>query len=161
MFLPTCITYDPAIIYHKNFQPGTHPLLRFDGWYTPVVEWALYGRVKPIFFYRDGSVWFGEYMMSSDDVDSLAQTGAPHSWGNYRINGDTIELERFSNGMTGNNYNRIILKGVIMQDEIEWITRTFHRNSPDSLRYPIIFQAHAAKPDSSLNWIRKKKKYNE
>lgn len=155
-----CVSYDAPQIYHKNFRPGTHPLLRFDGWYTPVTN--VPGMIKPVFFYRDGSVWFGEQAFSSTDNDVAIGSGTiAHSWGNYQIIADTILLERFYKAETSDNYNRIILKGIIQTDNIHWILRTADRENPDTVNYDMKFEEHKVKPDSTRNWTRTRPQFNK
>lgn len=156
-----CVSYDQPQIYHKNFQPGTHPLLRFDGYYTSTFEAKMTERAKPLYFYRDGSVWCGESLIHMNSVDSLIRKGTPHSWGNYKIDEDTITVERFFQEENTGNYNRIILRGVIQKDNIHWLTRRFHDGKGDSVNYDMKFIPHSFKPDSTLNWTRTRKQFNK
>lgn len=156
----SCVSYDAPLIYHKNFQPGTHPLLRFDGYYSTE---SPTGKIRPVFFYRDGSVWFAEADIDPVSLDAQVlsdHTNARHSWGNFKIDADTIYIERFVQETTTGNFNRIILKGTMCENKIHWIQRTYHRSAPDSVDYGIYFHEHLTKPDSTQNWTRTKKKYN-
>ncbi len=151
------VTYDVPLMYKKNYVPGTHALLRFDGYY---LQPASANMVKPIYFYRDGSAFVYEI-----GWDSTATSGIPHttpaSWGNYKIDGDTIVLERFNFEQNTNNYRRITLKGVVLNNSIKWILREQNRQNPDVLNYETKFRAANEKPDSSGNWTRTRPQYNK
>ncbi|HEU4717643.1 MAG TPA: hypothetical protein VFU15_07410 [Bacteroidia bacterium] len=163
--LVTCTTYDNAIIYHKNFTPGTNALLRFNGFYSdtlgPVEAKSakqVTRKIKPVFFYADGSAFSTrDYQPSS----SAGLTSATGFWGNYRIIGDTILLEKFEEAEASSNLARIILKGVVHEGSIEWMARKDRNSDYQPVKYSIYFTPFAAKPDSTQNWIRTKKKYNK
>jgi hypothetical protein len=65
LLIVTCTTYDNALIYHKNFKPGVHPLLRFDGYYSdtlgpksnPHSAMETGDAIKPVFLYSNGSAF--------------------------------------------------------------------------------------------------------
>lgn len=151
ILLAGCVSYDAPHLYKKNFVPGTHELLRFDGWYLQPSSKS--GFIKPVFLYSNGSVWFGEAPFSASTADAQIAT-QPHSWGNYRIAGDTILIERFYKAETSDNYNRILMKGVVQRDNIHWVYREAHREDPEVLNYDTPFEQHAVKPDSTKNWTR-------
>lgn len=162
LFLVTCTTYDSALIYRKNHQPGTHPLLRFDGYYRDInaTDYTMSSRVKPFFFYTDGSTFVTEKSATEPVTEMWVKTAeASGSWGNYKIDGDTIYLERFL--LNANNYERIILKGAISKDQIRWIKRKERGEAYQPVDYTLTFTPFSAKPDSTKNWIRTKKKYNK
>lgn len=156
-----CVSYDKPLIYHKNFQPGTHPLLRFDGYYTTTSTYLLNGKIRLVFFYRDGSVWFAEQDIPAANVDVIYSSATVHSWGNFQIKADTILLERFVQEANTGNFNRVILKGIVKTESIQWVQRTYHKSNPDSVNYDMIFQPHGRKPDSTQNWTRTRRQYNE
>jgi len=148
------------VVYKKNYVPGTNTMLNFDGYYSESRE----NQLKPVFFYRDGSVWFAETFT----VYSLAQIelnkndpSIAHSWGNYKIEADTIYVERFHLSENTNNYRRIILKGVLQVNAIRWIQREENRQNPVKVDYYSTFTAHSPKPDSSGNWTRTREQYNK
>jgi hypothetical protein len=161
MFLVACAaTYDMPVMYKKNYVPGAHSLLRFDGYYYSGNErgWT------PMFLYRDGSVWYGEmrYTLHQLEVElSKKNPSVPHSWGNYKIDNDTILIERFKKIESTNNYRRISLKGIIRADIINWILYEENRMDPDTINYNSVFKAFSPKPDSTGNWTRTRAQYNK
>lgn len=161
MCAAACISYDQPVIYHKNFQPGTHTLLRCDGYYTPEWDMNMTERVKPVYFYSNGSVWFGEELCQYNVVNESVKKGLAHSWGNYKIAGDTIYIERFQKKENSDNYNRVTLKGVISTDNIKWVQREEDRMNPVAVSYTTIFKANSYKPDSTQNWTRTRVQYNK
>jgi hypothetical protein len=167
LLLVTCTTYDSAIIYHKNFRPGYHPLLRFSGYYAdsvriiksqyPYSDLPTTHAVKPVFFYSDGSCFSCDKYEAVFTVNN--STSLQGSWGNYLIKGDTIRIEKFQ--LVKSNYRRIILKGVISADKIHWVTRQEHNEAAKPVDYSIDFNESKSKPDSLRNFIRTKEKYNQ
>lgn len=164
VLIVTCTTYDSAIIYHKNFKPGSHTLLRFDGYYDDTT--ALRGNkelassIKPIFFYSEGSVFSTDNSIEKSTLETLIKTHRLFgSWGNYLITGDSIQLEKFQH--IKNNYVRIILKGVISEKQIHWTSRKDHNEAFKPVDYSVYFQPFKFKPDSLRNFIRTKEKYNQ
>lgn len=161
LFIACSVTYDMPVIYKKNFQPGTHDSLRFDGYYTSEWDMQMTERVKPIFLYRDGSVWFGEELMHYDVAQETIKKGTSFSWGNYKIDGDTIYIERFNLDKSTNNYRRVIIKGIVLSKQIKWIQREENRQNPVATAYKTNFMASTFKPDSSANWTRTRAQYNK
>lgn len=167
VLLITCTTYDSAIIYHKNFRPGTHPLLRFNGYYDDTTRPAAMADVpylpppaKPVFFYAEGSCFSTDNNVIAPYLPELIRTNRLFgSWGNYLIKGDSITLEKFQE--INSNYTRIILKGVISENKIHWIRRSEHNESFKPVDYSIYFKPFPQKPDSLRNFIRTKRKYNQ
>lgn len=167
LLIVACTTYDSAIIYHKNFRPGSHPLLRFNGYYADTVRIAknqspysdlpTAHSVKPVFFYADGSCFSANKYEAVFTVNN--STTLDGSWGNYLIKGDTIRVEKFQ--MVKSNYRRIILKGVITTDKIHWLTRQEHNEAEKPVDYSIDFNPSKSKPDSLRNFTRTKEKYNK
>jgi hypothetical protein len=147
------------VIYHKNFQPGKNEKLRFDGYYSEAKGGTggamMLAFVQPVFFYANGSVFYARKVYTAAD-DPKSMEG---SWGNYRIDADTIQLERFD--LTGNNYRRIILRGIIAANSIHWTSRKDHNDSYSTVDYTMNFRPSPVKPDSLQNWTRTRKKYNE
>lgn len=161
VFVTACLSYDQPLIYHKNFQPGTNALLRFDGYYTPEWDMQMTQRVKPVYFYSNGSVWFGEELCQQTIVTESVKQGLAHSWGNYKIDGDTVYIERFQKKENSDNYNRVTLKGVIGKDNIKWMQREEDRMNPVKVDYTTAFYANSYKPDSTQNWTRTRVQYNK
>jgi hypothetical protein len=160
LFVACATTYDMPLMYKKNYVPGTNEKLRFDGYYYSGTErgWT------PMFLYRDGSVWFGEmrYTLNLLDVELAKKNpSVPHSWGNYKIDNDTILVERFKRIESSNNYRRITLKGIIRTDLINWILYEENRMNPDTVNYNSAFHPFSPKPDSTENWTRTRPQYNK
>jgi hypothetical protein len=165
LLLVTCTTYDNAIVYHKNFNPGKHPLLQFSGYYSdtlgpkpnPNSAKLEQEAIKPVFFYSNGSAF------SADNYEGayklLNVNTLQGSWGNYLITSDTIELEKFQ--LIENNYIRIILKGVISKDKIHWFSRKYHREDYKPVDYSVFFKPYVTKPDSTKNFTRTLPIYNK
>ncbi len=164
LLIVTCTTYDSALIYHKNFKSGSHPLLRFDGYYDDTTATnsskMLDQSVKPVFFYAEGSSFSTDNRTDKAAMAQLIKTQRLFgSWGNYLISGDSIHLEKFQH--IKNNYVRIILKGVISEKKIHWTSRKDHNEAFKPVDYSIYFQPYKLKPDSLRNFIRTKEKYNK
>ena len=166
IFFCTCQTYDNAIIYHKNFNSGTNPLLKFNGFYSDSAppssnEFNVPSElVRPVFFYADGSAFATTNFNWLTGMDEIVKGNRLNgAWGNYLISGDTIQLEKFQ--LIENNHVRIILKGIISKDQIHWIKRKYHREGYQSVDYSIYFHPYAAKPDSTLNFTRTLPIYNK
>lgn len=164
-FFVTCTTFDNAIIYHKNFVPGTHPLLRFDGYYTDSIPnysdpAGLKTKiVKPVFFYADGSAFYTNANTNEPELEGLVKTSRLFgAWGNYLVDADTILVERFQK--IENNFVRIILRGVISKDKIHWTSRKYHREKFKPVDYSVYFQPLSQKPDSTKNFTRTLEIYN-
>jgi len=141
-------------MYKKNYVPGTHDSLRFDGYYTSKWDMDMTERVKPIYLYRNGSVWFGEQLILIDSVEEKIRKGVEHSWGNFKVNADTIFIERFLNEESSNNYRRMTIKGIIHSGSIRWIQKETNRQNPVGTSYTTIFREATYKPDSTANWTR-------
>jgi hypothetical protein len=156
LLLCACVSYDMPVIYHKNFSPGVNDKIRFDGCYVQTLQGK---NVKPVFLYRDGSACVAETPVDSNLVS--VPDAALYSWGNYKVNSDTILVERFYKEEAGSNFNRIIMRGVIGKDRIDWNLRTFHRDHPDTVNYSSRFIRTNTKPDSTKNWTRTKELYNK
>lgn len=158
LFAIKCMTtYDTALVYHKNFHSGTHPLLRFNGYYSDTLGARDVADIrKPVFFYANGAVFSSDTYIPTNELKNKSMKG---SWGNYLITADTIQLEKFQ--LINSNYTRIILKGIISKDQIHWTFRKDHNESFKPVDYTIRFESFSSKPDSSLNFIRTKEKYNQ
>lgn len=160
-FLSMCQTYDNAIIYHKNFNPGKNSLLKFDGFYSDSApssnDFNPLERVRPVFFYANGSAFATTNFTAITGMEyNINQLNG--AWGNYLISGDTIQLEKFQ--LIENNHVRIILKGFISKDQIHWVKRKYHREDYKAVDYSIYFHPFSAKPDSTLNFTRQLPIYN-
>lgn len=155
VLISSCVSYDMPVIYHKNFSPGTNDKLRFDGCYIQRMQGK---NVKPVFLYANGSACVAETQIDSNLVS--VPDAAVYSWGNYKVNADTIIVERFYKEEAGSNFNRILMRGVIGKDRIDWNLRTFHRSKPDTVSYTSHFKYAYAKPDSTKNWTRTREQYN-
>lgn len=160
-FVACATTYDMPVMYKKNYVPGTHDSLRFDGYYTSKWDMEMTERVIPIYLYRNGSVWFGEQKILIDSAEQMIQKGVSHSWGNFQIKADTIFIERFLKEEAVNNYRRITLKGIIHSESILWIQREVNRQNPVAAGYTTIFMPGSFKPDSTGNWTRTRPQYNK
>ena len=165
-FFATCETYDNAIIYHRNFVSGSNPLLKFDGYYSDSI--ALNSDtgnkkeigVKPVFFYANGSAFSTNNYAAASQIENMVKAKElAGSWGNYLITGDTIQLEKFQ--LIENNYELILLKGILSSEKIHWIFRKEHTEVFKPIDYSIYFKPFSAKPDSTQNFTRTKKKYNK
>jgi hypothetical protein len=143
------------VIYHKNYSPGTNDKLRFDGCYLQRMQST---NVKPLYLYKNGSACFAENQVDSNLIG--LSNAILYSWGNYKVIADTIFVERFYKEDAGNNFNRIIMRGVISENRIDWNLRTFHRSKPDTVSYTSRFKAATFKPDSTQNWTRTREQYN-
>ncbi|MBI3511442.1 MAG: hypothetical protein HY064_12325 [Bacteroidetes bacterium] len=157
----SCVTYDPSIIYHRNFSPGTNSLLRFDGYYSdtlsPEKDHDGKKTAKPVLFFRDGSAFsFDNYFTGEGNV--FVYKG---SWGNYLLKGDSITLEKFQ--LIESNYTRIIMKGTVEENKIHWTSRKEHNEDYQPVDYSILFTPSVLKAslDSTKNFTRTKKKYNQ
>ena len=171
LLMIACSTYDSAVVYHKDFHPGNHPLLRFSGYYTDTIRFhGVNGnpekQVRPVFFYADGSVYAADNYFAEDKFISAANlygSGMTRivdgSWGNYLVKGDTIIMEKFQK--IENNYVRIIQKGLISENKIHWITRKYHREDYKPVDYSAFFMPYKVKPDSTKNFTRTLKIYNK
>jgi hypothetical protein len=165
-FCTTCTTYDSALIYHKDFVPGKNPLLQFNGFYSETsgddvqfdAEPDCY--VKPVFFYENGSAFATTSQLKKSTLANLVKSNRlVGSWGNYLIKGDTIQLEKFQ--LNESNYERVILKGVVALNKIHWTSRKEHNESFKPVDYTVYFNPFSEKPDSTKNFTRTKKKYNQ
>ena len=156
-FIAACTSYDDAILYHKNFEPGKNELLRFDGYYSDTLGRELDADgtklPKPIYFYADGSVYAYDYYFSKGD-NALPEG----SWGNYMIHLDSITVEKFQN--IENEHKRITMKGVISKDRIRWFSRQERKHTVQAIDYSIFFHSDGSKPDSTKNYTRIWPKYN-
>ena len=162
VFVVACaVTYDMPVMYRKNYVVGTHDSLRFDGYYTSKWDMEMTERVRPIFLYRNGSVWFGEQLMQHNVVQETIQKGTSFSWGNYKVDGDTICIERFNFDNSTNNYRRVTIKGIIGSQKIHWIQREENRMNATVTDNTTIFLTSTYKPDSSGNWTRTRAQFNK
>lgn len=165
LFAVACTTYDLPVIYKKNFQPGTNPLLHLDGFYAdtlgPKQTRSLndpYG--KPMLFYANGSAYACETFVSLKGAEKMiSEDKLNGSWGNYKVNGDTILFERFH--LVNSAYRRIILKGIIGENSIHWISRKEHKEEYKPVDYTSLYRPCAQRPDSAKNWTRTKPKFNK
>lgn len=164
-----CTTYDSAEVYHKNFRSGSHDLLQIEGFYTDTLRKSANTRahlatleVKPTFLYPDGSVWSANhYVQTGLFQPTNYKNPQYYSWGNYKIKGDTILIERFTLNPNSGAYERIILRGIMVLNGIKIIGRRERKMPEVSVNYDMVFMPFAAKPDPAGNWIRTKKKYNK
>jgi hypothetical protein len=164
LLLATCTTYDPALVYHKNFKSGYHPLLRFDGYYDDTTSNPQKENsgptAKPVFFYSEGSAFSTNTNTPVSQLTQLIKTDRlKGSWGNYLIKGDSITLEKFQ--LIKSNYERIIMKGVVTEKRIHWTSRKEHNEAYMPVDYSIYFKKFSVKPDSLRNFTRVKEKYNQ
>lgn len=164
-----CTTYDNAEVYHKNFQPGSHTLLQVNGFYTDTLRKAANTsghlstlEVKPMFLYADGSAWSANHYVQTALFQPLQYNNPQdYSWGNYKIKGDTIFIERFTLNPNSGAYERIILRGIVVFNGIKIIGRRERKMPEVTVNYNMVFMPFSSYPDVTGNWIRSKKKYNK
>ncbi len=159
-------TYDKSLIYKKNYQPGKNSLLGLNGFYFNEIKstnTSEYPRIfiHPIFFYADGSVIY----MGAVENNLINKTIADNPkvwgyWGNYKISNDTIWVETIGSYGGSFHHVRFIKMGVIKKDTINFFQEIDRKGKTRELNEIIQFQNSSVKPDSTENWIRKKKKYN-
>lgn len=171
LIVAACSTYDSALIYHKDFHPGNHPLLRFSGYYSDsirlrIANGTMEKQIRPVFFYSDGSAYAADNYITEDKFTTAANLYGPGmtkivegSWGNYKIEADTVILEKFQK--IESNYVRIIQKGVVSASSIHWFTRKYHREDYKPVDYSVFFTPYKSKPDSTKNFTRTLKIYNK
>jgi len=155
-----CVTYDNAVVYQKNYDPGKNIELQFNGFYRTKNNENLF----PIFFYADGSVLFAGF--SKDTIElKAAILSNPKTvwgyWGNYKISRDTIIVETFPPNINTFNQDRYLRKGIIHKDQIVFFGEIKREGKTNNINETIEFVNFKTKPDSTANWIRKKKKYNK
>jgi hypothetical protein len=162
-------TYDKSLIYKKDYTPGTNSLFHFDGFYSTRDNHIItqYGRenfLLPLFFYRDGSVI---QMGNVKDTSQLSKMiyenpfGIWGYWGNYVISNDTIRIETIASKKQSFHHYRTTKYGVLKKDSITFFQLIDNKNNIKIINETIHFNSFHAKPDSSENWIRKKRKYNK
>jgi hypothetical protein len=165
-FLTSCLTYDKPLMYKRNYDQGKNQLLRFDGFYSDTITRKVFGRdyyytVDPVYFYSDGSVLIGSTARDTNElrtrIENKIQFG---QWGNYRVTGDSILIETFGvNGGSG-RMERFFKAGIILNNRLFFGKEIDRKGEAMAINEDIRFVHSTAKPDSSQNWIRYKKKYN-
>jgi hypothetical protein len=165
--LNSCISYDKTLIYKRDYYYGKNSLLRFDGFYSDTINRKIYGgegyySINPIYFYSDGSVLIASTMKDTGQLKSLLANKIQFgSWGNYKIDRDSITIETLGGNAGTWRMERYFKKGVILKNRIIFNTEIDRKEKSKPINEDIYFVSFPAKPDSSLNWIRHKKKYNK
>jgi len=160
-------TYDKSLIYKKNYQPGKSSLLKFNGFYYDGYKSIISSEgpsnfIYPIFFYNDGSVIF---MGAIKDTFQLRKNISENPkaiwgyWGNYKISNDTISIETIGSYGGSFHHVRVIRIGVIKKDSICFFQKLDRKGNAEKLDEIIHFKNCEAKPDSTENWTRTKRKY--
>lgn len=154
-----CISYDKTMLYKKGYKHGNNDKLELNGYYQTKNKNDLF----PIFFYKDGSVIFSGYLKDTIELKEEIVTN-PKSfygyWGNYKISGDTISIELMSTNINALRQERNLRKGIIKNRSINFYQKIDRNNETEELDQVVEFVNFNTKPDSTANWIRKKKKYN-
>lgn len=163
----SCIGFDKAVVYRKNYIVEKNSNLRFDGFYALSICTNFSDSnklINPYYFYSDGSHVEIDGFKDTTFLTSKLVTGNLKNiwgyWGNYTINKDTIIIETFPpNGGTWTQ-ERYLQKGIISNNKIE-LTKTKRRNENwKNCKETLCFISYNHKPDSTENWIRHKRKYN-
>ena len=159
--LQGCISYDNAILYKKGYNPESNSELKFNGFYQAKNESEY---LAPIFFYKNGSVIYSG--LSKDAIELKKQIllnpkGFWGYWGNYKISGDTITIETFPPNINTFRQERYLRKVIIRKGNITFFQEINRKNEVNKIDQIIEFINFETKPDSTANWIRKKKKYNK
>jgi len=166
IFLFNNCTYDRTLIYKKDYEVGTNSDLYFDGFYnnksTKVVDQNNTEYIYPIFFYKDGSVIFMGAIKDTTQLRKLLYN--PKAiwgyWGNYKIKGDTVLIETIASYGGSFRHTRHMKKGLIHKGSISFTEEIPGDGIINKYNEPFPFVHFNIKPDSTENWIRKKKKYN-
>jgi len=159
-------TYDKSLIYKKNYQAGENSLLKLNGFYYNGYKSISSSEVPsnfiyPIFFYADGSIIFMGAV--TDSLVNKYVSDNPKAWGywgNYKITHDTISIETIGSEGGSFNHARVIRMGLIKKDAICFFQKINRKGEVEKLDEIIQFKDCEVKPDSTENWIRKKRKYN-
>jgi hypothetical protein len=160
-------TYDKSLIYKKEYEVKTNSLLRFDGFYC--YEQQIYTEkgftdfMYPIFFYKNGSViLMGPVKDAFQLRENISKNpkGVWGNWGNYQIFNDSIKVETI--GSFGGSFHHVrnTKLGLIKKDSISFIKRIDRKSLINEINETVHFVNFNFKPDSTSNWVRKKKKYN-
>ncbi len=170
IFFASCETYDKAIIYHPNYNPGQSKMLRFDGYYSDTLkrDFNEYERryfktyIVPDFYYMDGTCMLGGILTNMDTVASHIKKGwSIGEWANYKISNDTIYIEWFDHDHASVGLHRVYITGIILPDKIYFPTQVTREGGTPRSAYYTFFHQYDLKPDSTENWIRKNKFYNK
>lgn len=161
--LKNCISYDKAIIYHKNYYKGKNNQLLFNGFYQSEKE-DYENYLSPVYFYADGSVIYTGLIKDTLELKKMLQLN-PKSvwgfWGNYQISNDTITIETFPPNINTFRQERYLEKGVIKENKIIFYQSINRTGGIGKINETINFIKFKTKPDSTSNWIRTKRKYNK
>ena len=163
------VKYPSLDLYKKDYSPGDHEELNFNGYYdhsVVIYNRTNYGKkiidpVQPLFFFSDGSVCYD--FMGSEKDSLFTYLNKPEkmslTWGNYKVIEDTIIIEslQWSQGYIFMKYKKLVEKGIIYQDSIY----VFEIQGANYInKRTLYFSRFDRKPDSTLNWIRKTEYYN-
>ncbi len=119
--------------------------------------------IYPIFFYHDGSVILMGAIKDTFQLRKLIQEnpkGIWGYWGNYKITNDTVFIETIASNGGSFQHKRLIKKGLVKKDKIFFFNEVSSNGLAKDLNEEVSFTKFNIKPDSTENWIRKKKKYN-
>lgn len=161
--LQGCISYDNAILYKKNYKQGNNNKLKFNGFYQSEKE-NYENYLSPIYFYADGSIIYTGLIKDTLEVKKMIQLnpkGVWGFWGNYQISNDTITIETFPPNINTFRQERYLKKGIIKENKIIFYQSINRTGGIGKIDETINFINFKAKPDSTANWIRKKRKYNK
>lgn len=162
IFFSHC-TYDRTLIYRKDYTAGFNKLLRHDGFYFSTQKVGAEEFIYPVFFYEDGSVILMGAVKDTAQLRKVINqnpTGVWGYWGNYQVNKDTISIETIASGGESFHHERRIKMGWIKDDSIYFFKDIDRKGKIEQDSEFVSFVPFKAKPDSSANWIRKKKKFN-
>ena len=158
--------YPKLEIYKSGYNPDKNNYLRFNGFYDSNIDdvsydkTALYSYLQPIFFFADGSFcYYSVEMNSVNFFENAENIQKGLTWGNYKIQGDTITMESlpYEHGVFWSKYRKVIHKGIISDGNIN----LFYSKGPGFLPLGNLnFILHSQKPDSTLNWIRNEEYFN-
>ena len=161
--LSSCVQIDKSILYHKGYNIGVNKNFRLDGFYSdtisrPVFKTKSFSKIKPIFLYSDGSALILETIKDIDALKTLIQLKDQYgTWGNYKISNDTLTIETFLCKRTGDSFNRYLDIGLIKKDKIVFVYQIDNKGTMTGQTLgTVYFNLLDCKPDSSLNWVRKK-----
>jgi len=170
VLMVSCLTYDKAIIYHKGYTPGENNNLKFHGFYSdtlvrPTYDADKFATIMPLFFYGDGSVVYCSIFKDTNSLKrQLEKKIQSDQWGNYRIIDDTLEVESFWYYAVRGKKERLIWRGLIRNGSIYFYEEVDSdgnaRQFAEQIRF-VPFVPLSIKPDSTKNWIRKSKRYNQ
>ncbi len=168
IFLIGCTSYDKLLIYDKTHSIVETKLLRYNGFYYCNLEVKFNNKncsskVLPIFFYSDGTAFTSGQFCNTDSIKGFYRKAKQHSaydWGSYKINENEITVEFYWPNSGTNTYERYHMKGRIDHDSIFFYTLVDRHLISKSIKSTYYFEPFETKPDSSLSFIKTRKKFN-